>query len=102
MSRMLIRLLDLDNDGQISIREYTKFFTDADQNGDGTISQQDIISEMSKRRQEINRREQEMAGPNVGEDAPDFALRTLDGKRIVKLSDFEGREPVVLVFGSYT
>jgi len=102
MPRVMIRLLDLDSDGKISIKEYTKFFTDADRNGDGSISQRDIMNQVSNRQRQMRKKEQEAAGPNVGTDAPDFALRTLDGKRIVKLSDFKGREPVVLVFGSYT
>jgi len=41
-------------------------------------------------------------GPKVGQAAPDFALRTPDGKREVKLSDFRGKKPVVLIFGSFT
>ena len=41
-------------------------------------------------------------GPNPGGDAPDFALRTPDGKQTVKLSDYRGRKPVVLIFGSFT
>jgi len=38
----------------------------------------------------------------VGEMAPDFTLPTLDRAREVTLSSFRGRQPVVLVFGSYT
>jgi hypothetical protein len=41
-------------------------------------------------------------GPHVGDMAPDFALRTYDGKRMVRLADFRGKKPVVLVFGSFT
>lgn len=37
-----------------------------------------------------------------GQAAPDFALAALDGSRTVQLSSFRGKEPVVLVFGSYT
>lgn len=37
-----------------------------------------------------------------GDLAPDFSLRTLDGKGTVRLSDFRGKKPVVLIFGSYT
>jgi hypothetical protein len=44
---------------------------------------------------------------DVGDLAPDFVLRTADKKRNeqpehVQLSSFRGRQPVVLVFGSYT
>jgi len=38
----------------------------------------------------------------VGAPAPDFKLKTVDGKREVQLSSFKGKRPVVLVFGSYT
>lgn len=37
----------------------------------------------------------------VGDPAPDFTLKTLDGANQVALSSLRGR-PVVLVFGSYT
>ena len=40
--------------------------------------------------------------PKVGTKAPDFKLKTLDGKKTVKLSEFKGKQPVALVFGSYT
>ena len=40
--------------------------------------------------------------PKVGEMAPDFELKTSDGKRSVKLSSFRGKQPVVLIFGSFT
>lgn len=38
----------------------------------------------------------------VGDPAPDFTLKTMDGKREVTLSEFKGKSPVVLIFGSYT
>ena len=38
----------------------------------------------------------------VGDQAPDFKLKTIDAKEEVVLSSFRGRKPVVLVFGSYT
>lgn len=34
--------------------------------------------------------------------APDFALKTLDGTETIRLSDFRGKKPVVLIFGSFT
>ncbi|MBI3837337.1 MAG: redoxin domain-containing protein [Planctomycetia bacterium] len=40
--------------------------------------------------------------PKAGDVAPDFTLATLDGKQQVRLSDFRGKRPVALVFGSYT
>lgn len=38
----------------------------------------------------------------VGDEAPDFTLPTVDRSRTVALSSFRGDRPVVLVFGSYT
>ena len=38
----------------------------------------------------------------VGDTAPDFVLRTADKKGHVQLSSFRDKQPVVLVFGSYT
>jgi hypothetical protein len=37
-----------------------------------------------------------------GDPAPDFTLRTHDRKYETRLSNFRGKKPVVLVFGSYT
>lgn len=37
-----------------------------------------------------------------GAPAPDFSLTSPDGTRQVRLSDFRGKQPVVLIFGSYT
>ena len=37
-----------------------------------------------------------------GDVAPDFALKSMDGKKTVRLADFEDKKPVALVFGSYT
>jgi len=41
-------------------------------------------------------------GPAPGAQAPAFRLRTHDGKRTVSLSDYRGKKPVVLIFGSFT
>lgn len=47
-------------------------------------------------------RHRERRVPKVGQLAPDFALKTPDGKRTIRLSSFRGKRPVVLVFGSLT
>jgi Ca2+-binding EF-hand superfamily protein len=41
-------------------------------------------------------------GPRVGQLAPDFTLKTQDGKRSITLSQYRNKKPVVLVFGNYT
>jgi len=40
--------------------------------------------------------------PKVGDIAPDFELSDNTGKKSVRLSDFRGKRPVVLLFGSFT
>jgi peroxiredoxin len=40
--------------------------------------------------------------PKVGDLAPDFELRDSHGENPVRASDFRGRQPVALVFGSFT
>jgi tetratricopeptide (TPR) repeat protein len=41
-------------------------------------------------------------GPPINGPAPDFELPETGTKRTVRLSEFRGRKPVVLVFGSYS
>ncbi len=41
-------------------------------------------------------------GPTVNDPAPDFELKTLDGKRTIRLSEQFGSKPIVLVFGNFT
>ncbi len=40
--------------------------------------------------------------PQIGELAPDFELRDVEGNHPVRLSNFQGQKPVALVFGSFT
>jgi len=40
--------------------------------------------------------------PKIGEMAPDFELSDNTGNKTVRLSDFRGKRPVVLLFGSFT
>lgn len=42
------------------------------------------------------------AGPKVNQDAPGFSLPDAATGRTVKLADFRGSSPVVVVFGSYS
>lgn len=41
-------------------------------------------------------------GPRVGEKAPDFALKTHDGSRSIRLGEVIGEKPIVLTFGNFT
>ncbi len=40
--------------------------------------------------------------PKLGDHAPDFELRDINGEDPVQLSSFQGAKPVVLIFGSFT
>ena len=40
--------------------------------------------------------------PQPGDAAPDFELYDATGANPVRLSDFQGKKPVALVFGSFT
>lgn len=51
--------------------------------------------------QDRGKRPEQGKGPELGKPAPDFTLKSLDGKTEVQLSKLVGR-PVVLIFGSYT
>jgi len=40
--------------------------------------------------------------PKAGDIAPDFELSDVSGENTMRLSDFRGKKPVALIFGSYT
>lgn len=40
--------------------------------------------------------------PKAGDPAPDFVLTDVHGESTIRLSDFRGKWPVALVFGSFT
>jgi hypothetical protein len=42
------------------------------------------------------------AGPKLDALAPDFTLKSPDGKTTITLSEFRGKKPVALIFGSFT
>jgi hypothetical protein len=41
-------------------------------------------------------------GPTLNAPAPDFTLKSPDGKTSITLSDYKGKKPVALIFGSFT
>jgi hypothetical protein len=40
--------------------------------------------------------------PKPGDLAPDFELRDIQGENTIRLSDYKGKMPVALIFGSFT
>jgi hypothetical protein len=120
---MLFMRADADGNGKITREELNAFFKAADTGGEGFLSLSDLqeafappppgrgsVSASSGRptkamlvrglfRQEIGSLQ---PGPRLDESAPDFTLKTNDGKSEITLSRLLGQKPVVLVFGSFT
>lgn len=46
--------------------------------------------------------EYEPLAPKAGDTAPDFELSDVNGENTIRLSDFRGKKPVALIFGSFT
>lgn len=92
---VLVDGIDLDEDGTLSFSEFETFFEDV---GDGDF----ILTLHSKTQNGNNPGRIPVTGPRVGQVAPDFELCPPEGENAVKLSDFAGRRPVALIFGSYT
>ena len=60
--------------------------------------------QMIRTRQSLMARQKRLdtQAPRTGNIAPDFELHDSNGENPVRLSDFQGRMPVALVFGSFT
>jgi len=56
-----------------------------------------IRSKLMKRQKGLDQ-----LAPKKGDMAPDFTLFDITGAKSVTLSDFRGKKPVALIFGSYT
>jgi hypothetical protein len=62
-----------------------------------------LVHSMEWRNEEIAwQQSRDPKSPKVGDLAPDFELQDPEGNIRVRLSDFRGKRPVALVFGSYT
>lgn len=117
--RQLLQRLDGDDDGRITRDEFQRF-------GDGLLSQEQDYWSLDELRRwldppprvagvpaerptpsqlMIGLEKQEIGshlpGPNVGEIAMDFTLKTLDGQAVT-LSQRCSEKPVVLIFGNFT
>ncbi len=90
-----------------------------DKDGDGALSEEEFENRREALRSVMGqmRRGNRSAGPQdrpgrpadadsealkVGDEAPVFKLKSLDGESEFDLADYRGKKPVVLIFGSYT
>ena len=90
---------DANKDGTVTAEEYTRGeegLKSLDNNGDGVLSKADWETRS-------NRGRGSNAAPEAGQVAPDFSLTHIrDENKTAKLSDFAGKRPVALIFGSCT
>ncbi|QEH36927.1 Iodothyronine deiodinase [Aquisphaera giovannonii] len=111
---------DRDGNGKVSREEFDRFFTAADRDGLGFLSGTDLETilpaSMAHGQPPDERPSRDMllrglfrqefgslqSGPNLDDRAPDFRLRTNDGKTQVSLSGMIGPRPLVLIFGNFT
>lgn len=71
----------------------------------GQSREQEPGSERSERMKAIREkamREDEAKRLKVGDIAPTFKLKSLDGKQETDLKELIGKKPIILFFGSYT
>lgn len=98
--------------------QFKALFKEIDTNQDNAISEKEFENRMAavrkvmsepeaKSEPEITRRpatrtRTSSTGLKVGDAAPAFKLKSLDGKSETDLAAFKGKKPVVLIFGSYS
>jgi hypothetical protein len=112
--------LDRDGNGKVTRDELDAFFRACDRGGEGFLSLSELQEAFTPParpspgrsgrpskailvrglfRQEIGSLQ---PGPKLDESAPDFTLKTSDGKEEITLSKLVGPKPVVLIFGNFT
>lgn len=114
----LFKSVDTGSDGRLSAEEWQALF--ARSAGEKGYLNEEQLEELIYRPHVIKARKEQLnfaniasfldhAGrnfntelPRVGEMAPDFELRTVDGLTRVRLSSFRGTKPVVLIFGCFS
>ncbi len=121
----LMRVLDTDGDGELSSQESERAaaaIKKLDKNGDGKVSSDELSGfpggrfgggfggrrQPGPERRPTGRPERFGSSGDgsvvaeQGRPAPNFKLKSLDGKRQVELTSFARNKPVALLFGSYT
>jgi hypothetical protein len=123
LGTLLFREVDRDANGNVSRSEFDSFFESIDSGGLGFVSLDEFrrvfdappmtLNEATVGPRGLTREtflkgfiRREMGpfppGPKLDEPAPDFTLRTEDGRESVTLSKVIGPKPVVLIFGNFT
>jgi len=104
----VIAALDANGDSEISAEEIEKSVAALkalDTDGDGIVKSNEMLPDRNRARSSQGRRGRQSRSdnaPKVGDPAPTFKLKSLDGESETDLADFKGKKPVVLFFGSYT
>ena len=111
---------DRDGNGKVTREEFDGFFKSVDTGNLGFLSQQDLQDAFTIPARAGGRPSGAPSkatlvrglfsqvigslqpGPSLDENAPDFTLKTNDGKDEITLSKLVGPKPVVLIFGNFT
>lgn len=122
MAGQVFRMIDSNSNGRISKEEWEAFFTRAAK-GKAYLSRDDLLEALRPPAPKPAKDKSDEDGPSpiiliqglingahgsfhegpkTGQKAPDFTLKTQDDKRQIRLSEFRGKKPVVLIFGSFT
>ena len=119
MVQMWMSRIDSNSNGRISKQEWENFFEHASKGKDHLTPEdlREALMQMPRRQGPPPRGPSPdimlaglfngelgsyFEGPNVGDRAPGFTLRTYDGKQTIRLVEYRGKKPVVLIFGSFT
>lgn len=93
----LFKALDADKDDAISEKEFENRMAAVRQVMGG---QPDETKKTGDAKQRPSR--QRPSALKVGDVAPTFELKSLDGNSETNLASFKGKKPVILIFGSYS
>jgi hypothetical protein len=120
--RKWFRAIDANSNGRISQHEWQEFFAKASK-GKSYITPDDLRLMLHPPEKKDDKKKDDddepspliliegfatgelgsvHEGPAIGQKAPEFSLRTQDGDQEYRLSQYRGRKPVVLIFGSFT